>query len=163
MYDARKVERTDAEADIRQIFRDAFFVRWYVHRFKQFKNEVGPTIAFSALEIARELRKLILGEKVDLIMKPLLRHLVIASQDFSGSRCPRDGMNYAIDFSASTTTKERLNSPAAEHRTSGKNVVVFLDTRKCILTATGKKLVETAYVRVVQHRSFNLSTISRSC
>ena len=121
MHDPGKMERTDTCANIRQIVRDAFFVRRYVYRFKQFKNDVGTTIAFPALEIARELRKLILGKKVDLIMKPLLRHHIIAYQDFGGSRCPSNGMNDSIDFPASTTTEERLNSPAAEHRASGKN------------------------------------------
>ena len=65
-----------------------------------------------------------------------------------------------------TTEDEKLDedSPLSSSVNSKySNVVVFLDTRKCALAAAGKELVETAYVRVVQHRSFNLSTISRSC
>ena len=127
MHDPGKMERTDTCANIRQIVRDAFFVRRYVYRFKQFKNEVGTTIAFPALEIARELRKLILGKKVDLIMKPLLRHHIIAYQDFGGSRCPSNGMNDSIDFSAPPATEERLDPPVAKHRTSGKNGIAIAD------------------------------------
>ena len=72
-------------------------------------------------------------------------------------------MNDAIDFSAPTTTKERLNSPVAKHRTSSKNGIAIADATERVPSASGKELVEAASVRIVQHRSFNFSTISRSC